>query len=255
MPEDTHERARQISDAVKNADDERKRIDDERTETLNKVLEKLDDCISRMDTMSSRMDAFEKVRDDDAKKRKADASKKRKADETVRSVMSSDDDDDDDTEAKGFAEQPNDPTLAKQTVADSRADEQKLAHALADAQERADRVCAAWGLRAPPALAGEGVLAYRKRLLRQHQRHSEFANVNLDDLNGPAFDIVEQRILADSQAKSSRPDVAPNQLRMITKKTPSGHVVNEFFGSPSAWMNQFSSTRRYVTKINTKFND
>jgi hypothetical protein len=214
-----------------------------------------------MDAMATRMDALE----DDAKKVRDDAKRKRKYDDTKRKG----DDDDaadgeltikhgDDDEPKSFAEQPTQ-GMAKEVVADSRADAQrKHEHALAEAQERADEACRSWGLAAKPAMMGESLLSYRKRLLRQHQRHSdEFGKIDLDaQPAGALFDAIERRIYADSVTASAHPDAPAGMLRMISKRMPSGHMENTFFGSPLTWMNQFAgASRRYVTKINHKLGE
>jgi hypothetical protein len=251
------QRAAEIDKAIKDADAKRRADEEHQGEVLDKLLSKLDSVMDGVERMSARVDALESDRAD-AKKRD-DAKRKRKADT---------DDVDDDTkdDHESFAEQPtqdDDPLkkevqefpMAKPTVADSRADAQRrLEHSLIEAQERADHACRAWGLTAKPPMMGEKLIDYRKRLLRQHQRHSsEFKQVDLDTMPpGSLFDAVEGRIYADSVKASAHPDVPVGALRMVSK-TSGGHTINEFHGHPASWMNQFAPpSRRYVTRIDPK---
>lgn len=243
------QRAAEIDRAIKEAD-EKKRADAEaQGQALDKLLTKLDSMMDHVGGLTQRMDALEAERADAEKRRARDD-----GDPVAESPTQDDNDEDDPTKAV------QQPLMAKPTVADSRADAQRREHDLLEAQARADRACASWGLRAPAPLAGESLLGYRKRLLRNpHQRHSEqFAKIDLDSLaDGPLFDAVESGIYSDSVKASARPDVAEGQLRMVTKTLPSGHRENTFFGSPSAWMVQcgMPPTRRYLTKIRTKFDN
>jgi hypothetical protein len=250
-PVDTHERARQIADAVKSADDKRRADQEAKDQLLEKVLAKLDDCASKLDEMGLRMDSFEKERDEAkrAKRRKDDDDDTRKKD---------DDDDDDDA----FAEQPNPEIgMAKQTVADAqtRADDAARRHEtlMADAQARADAIAIEFGEKAPPPLSGEKLFDYKRRLLRRYQRFSpDFKEIDLHKVTDPAvFFGIENRVYADAVKAAGMPEVGVGQLRAVTK-TQHGHQITTFYGSPSAWMNQFAPpSRRFLTKIRTKFDD
>ena len=102
------------------------------------------------------------------------------------------------------------------------------------------------------------LFSYRKRLLKNHMRHSkQFGAVNLDNTKpGPLFDALESAVYGDSIKASSRPDsFEAGRLRMISRRLPSGHLENTFVGSPLSWMKDFMPTRRYVTRINTKFDN
>jgi hypothetical protein len=47
-----------------------------------------------------------------------------------------------------------------------------------------------------------------------------------------------------------RPTKIPEgELRQVTRRDASGRVSYEFFGSPSAWMNDFSGDKRYLKSI------
>lgn len=123
----------------------------------------------------------------------------------------------------------------------------------ADYQARADRVYSAWGKQAPRFMAGETLMAYRKRLLKEWQGHSkDFAKVNLVAISDPAvLDIAEERILADALTAARSPnDVPVNELREIRSRDETGRTIRTFAGRPSAWMNQFKSPARRVVGIN-----
>jgi len=121
----------------------------------------------------------------------------------------------------------------------------------ADVQARADDVMRSFDLArgAPPFLHGETIGAYRRRLARGLQPHCEkWKSV---DLSGPAFadDQVFAPVEADiyeaaRKAANDSTGVPAGQLRMRSRKLPSGHTVNEFFGDPSSWMDQFSGPVR-----------
>lgn len=126
--------------------------------------------------------------------------------------------------------------------------------ALLDAQSRADSVYMQHGLQAPRALNGESVLAYRKRLARGLQAHSDrWKTQDLLKLDDGAFVVVEEQIFADSVVAAANPaDLADGVLRPIVRKLDSGHTVTEFRGSPSAWMSKFAgpvrqSVKRFMT--------
>ena len=123
----------------------------------------------------------------------------------------------------------------------------------ADHQARADRVYSAFGKQAPRFMAGETLMAYRKRLLKEYQGHSkDFAKVNLLAISDPAvLDIAEERILADALAAARSPtDVPVNELREIRSRDETGRTIRTFAGRPSAWMGEFKSPARRVTGIN-----
>ena len=243
---DEHERrAREVEAMIKKADEKvdlgRERAPGENGgEHLDKLLTALDVMGRRLDDAFKRMDDMEKAkRDDDDAKKRDDAKKAKKK---------RDDDDDDDDMEKGES-----PGEAKEVVADSNPEHRAL---FAEAQQRCDECAQAWGARAPAPLFQEGLRSFRIRILRPWLRHSkQFAQASLESITDPAvFDSVERSVYADGIAASYAPDSVPRgQLRMITKRLPSGHTINEFVGEPQAWMDRFAANRRYVTRVNTKW--
>lgn len=125
---------------------------------------------------------------------------------------------------------------------------------LADIQSRADRAASCWGERAPGPMSGESIIAYRKRMLRRHQRHSKaFADADLDLIakDPKAFGSIEQQIYADSETASERPE-GPADGRMIKRQrtTDSGHTVTEWHGRETIFK-QFSTPPLFATSFMT----
>ena len=76
--------------------------------------------------------------------------------------------------------------------------------AYADCQAKADSVYSAFGKSASRPLQGESLMAYRKRMLRGLQAHSdEMKNVNINSIKDEAMlSVVEKRVYADALAAS-----------------------------------------------------
>ena len=242
---DPKDRAAEIQAAVEKHDAERERAEEEHAKMLDKVLAAMEKTAATVESLCDRMDKLEQKRADETVQSLNNGGevKKHKAPPMAEQCVGDDDGTDD-------------PTAAKEVAADSsRADsERQLEHQLALVQERFDSLASLWGEKAPPPMSGEKIMAYRKRLLRRYLKHSPaFAKVDLDlvSADANAYSAIESQVIADSMQKSNSPDVPDGVLRMRTRKLPSGHIENTFVGSPLAWMNQFASTRRYVTKIRT----
>jgi hypothetical protein len=209
-------RAERSIAALNKADD-----DAETSTKFDKLLECMDSLIKRMDTIES---------DRKAEREKADADAKAKS------------------EADREAEMNRDKGEPKQVAAD---DVGQIQAALADAQARADSISHAFGEQCPPPLSGEGLLAYRRRLLRQFQRFSpDFEKVDLSKVTDSAmFDGIEKRIFADAIVAAQSPSALPGQLRMITKIDPTtGQRINTFVGS-TTFISQMKPASRRVAYI------
>jgi hypothetical protein len=262
MPDDPKEkaaRAAQIQKDLEEADQKRKADAKKRADgeidlanqnlpggvegvPLNKLLT---DLHTKIDAAMKRMDTY-----DDERRQRDDAAKKdgRRDDDERREGETEEE------YAQRCQREGRSPAQAREVVADSNP-----AHRaeFADAQERAERAYTAWGMRANPPLAGEGLRAYRLRLLRPLQKHSkQYSKSDLDLLprDEAIFGATEQVIYADSVAASSAPDsVQPGRLRTVTRVTDTGHRVTELIGQPQAWMDWHAGgSRRYVTSIQTK---
>jgi hypothetical protein len=59
-----------------------------------------------------------------------------------------------------------------------------------------------------------------------------------------------KQIYNAAQQEAHRPTQIPDgELRQITRRDASGRVSYEFFGSPSAWMNDFAAPKQFVKSI------
>lgn len=124
---------------------------------------------------------------------------------------------------------------------------------LAKWQARADAVYAQHGAQAPRPLAGEGVLAYRRRLAAGMQPHSAaWKDIALADLPEPVIARAEDAIYADAATAARNPVGLPDgELRPIQHKDETGRIITTWAGSPSAWLDQFRIPRRRVSAFNT----
>lgn len=231
--------------------------------------QKLDNLLSCVDAMSKRMDAFDEDRKADKARKDGENMPgdpvKLAADKARKDAEEKEEEDRKADKARKDAEE-EEKTKAKADAEDLR---QKLADmegkmpkelsdsdyaTMADAQARADEVAQAFGDQAPRPLSGESPLAYRKRLAGKFKSNSAaWKEVDLSLLPDAAFGIAETQIYADAlQVAKSPVTVPPGELRKVQRRLDSGHVVNEYIGQPSAWMNDIAGpTRQYVTAFKT----
>ena len=215
---------------------------------MDAVLDAIKDACSKMDAAGQRMDAMEEnFRRMDARMDSiADASKK------------DEDEKEEDKKADAMADEaPITRAEAARLRADlaslqarapaliSDADREKLANIQADA----DPVFQAFNDRAPAPLEGEAPIAYKRRLAAKMQPHSDkWKSARLSAIADEAvLDTVIADVYADSMVAARRGvDVPAGQLRMITRQA-GGHTINEFEGSPGAWVNQFAGHSQRAT--------
>ncbi len=228
-------RAKEIDEAVRAAD-ARKRADAEEAAMAG---EKIDTIIRHLDSLGKRMDAWEKG-----------ASK--------------------DEEGDGEIEERGDPKpLGADSVRrDSAADAEEIENykakvgptykvaadsVLADIQTDAQRASDAWAKETVHPWEGETITAYRRRTAKEHQQHSPaWKDVDLHTLSGQALRNATAQIYADSIAASESPASYPETLVERVRHDPvSGQKRIEFYGSPSAWTNQFKSGAMRVTAFKT----
>lgn len=123
---------------------------------------------------------------------------------------------------------------------------------MAAEQVRADAVYAQHGASAGRPLAGETLLAYRRRMAQGLQAHSDaWKGIDLGTLPAAALEIATTAIYADAAKAARNPvDVPLGQLREIVTQDSTGRRITSFVGEPRSWMEQFGGTRRRVTGIN-----
>lgn len=125
----------------------------------------------------------------------------------------------------------------------------------ADAQAKADSVYAAFGQSAPRALRGENSMAYRKRLLKGLQAHSDsFKAVNLRGIADEALlSIAEKQIFADAAMAARAGDFIPaGQLMEFQERDRAGRTITKFKGAVSSWLDSFKVPAQRVTAFHTQ---
>jgi hypothetical protein len=122
------------------------------------------------------------------------------------------------------------------------------------AQARADHVASMYSTSAPPPMSGEGYLPYRRRLLRPYLPTSEqFSKVDLNRLDGAAFDAIEAHVLEDAEKAAKDPQRfhAGEVLRRVDKVDDSGRKIHQYYGSSNAWIDAYASpVKWHLTGIN-----
>ena len=230
------ERAKEIDEAVKAAD-AKKRADAE--EAANQG-EKLDRILAGLDSLGKRMDAYDEERKDG--EREGEGEIKEKGDpkplaaDSVRKDSAADSE-----EIENYKSESGAPhKIAANSV-------------IAQIQADADRASSAWGKNAVHPWDGEGITAYRRRTACEHQQYSKnWKGVDLHTLSGQSLRNATAQIFADSIAASSAQESYGETLREVVRIDPvSGQRRIEFYGSPSAWTNQFKSGAMFVKKFKT----
>src|ERR1700722_18142084 len=104
---------------------------------------------------------------------------------------------------------------------------------------------------APTPFIEEDGRHYEDRVLPTLQRFAPgYEDVRVDSLYGANRELVVNQIYNAAAAEAHRPTNIPEgELRQVTRRDATGRVSYEFFGSPSAWMNDFSGERRYLKSI------
>ena len=108
-------------------------------------------------------------------------------------------------------------------------------------QEQADPAFQAFGDRAPAPLDGETPTQYKRRIGAKLQANSP--KWKDSRLSAVSDDIMLDTILSDVYADSIAAarlgaDVQPGHLREVSRQV-GGHIINEFVGEPSSWMDGF----------------
>lgn len=224
--------------------------------SLDKLLSHMDSFGKKLDSMNSRMDAMEKKdaaddKPEDAEKLAADKAKK-DADDKAASEKEANDRRD--SEMKSLKD--SNEALAKKLdevsakVTERPADEEK---AMSDAQARCDAVAFKFGERAPPPLAGESGLSYRRRLLGPYAKYSaDWKDQDLSRMDSATLDIAERQILDYAGREASNPArMEAGRLQAVTRHM-GGHEITEYRGEPRTWMDGLAGhTRQHVTGIQT----
>jgi hypothetical protein len=104
----------------------------------------------------------------------------------------------------------------------------------------------------PSYLEHESYDQQRKRLINKVRPlvSEDLQKVRTDDVFGTALDHVAQQFLASATAEARRPTKIPEgTLKEVVSYDQAGRPSYTYFGSPSAWMNEFSGDKKYVAGI------
>jgi len=262
---------------------------DAQGDKLDAILSLLSKTITRIDEMEKNLPAAPLVTAADKKAKKDDDSKHRKDDDEEEEEEAKKDDDESEAKAKKFmmrkakkdAEGSNpkehdegeikpddegemkepghmefkkdDDEMCDDDEEAAKKDDEEAAYA--DCQAKADSVYSAFGKSASRPLQGESLTAYRKRMVRGLQAHSdEMKNVNINAIKDEAMlSVVEKRVYADALAASRGTGaIAKGQLIELHKKDRAGRTITEFRGDMEAWLGDFKLPTHRVMKFNTE---
>jgi len=258
---------------------------DAQGDKLDAIMSLLGQVITRQDEMEKNLPAPPLVTAADKKKAKKDDDMEACDDDDEEEAMKKDDDDMSEAKAKKFmmrkakkdaehsdpkehdegeikpddegeVEHPGHMEFKKDDDDEEeakKADEDEAV--MADCQAKADSVYSAFGKSASRPLSGESLTAYRKRMVRGLQAHSdEMKNVNINAIKDEAMlAVVEKRVYADAIAASRGTGaIAKGQLIELHKKDRAGRTITEFRGDMEAWLGDFKLPAYRVMKFNTE---
>ena len=224
------------------------------------VASRLDAFGERLDALGKRMDAAEAGRmdgetEEERKDREAREDSARRDAEEAKEREDAARRDAEEAEKKADAAR-KDAQALEQRLADlervmPRAVTNEERRAMLEAQSRADAVFMAMGSQAPPAMAGEDLNTYRRRLAHDLRGYSrDYANANVFGISDAAtFDVAERTIYNDAMVHARSPDTAPaGELRPVMERQ-GGHDITRYYGRTSAWTGELSGGRWAVGAI------
>lgn len=104
----------------------------------------------------------------------------------------------------------------------------------------------------PRYLESENLDQYRKRLMEKARPFvsADLQRVRTDDIFGSGLDDYERRFMQSATAEAIRPTNVPaGELKMITRHDQAGRPFYEFYGSPRAWLDEFTYPGKRVVGI------
>jgi hypothetical protein len=104
---------------------------------------------------------------------------------------------------------------------------------------------------APPPLERENETAYRRGLAEAPQQHApKCQDFNVRHSTGTAFDVLEKQIKADVQREAAHPTQIPEgTLKERVSYDQAGRPTYTYFGSPKAWLANFTHPRKKLIGI------
>ena len=249
---------------------------DAQGDKLDAIMSLLGKTISRLDEMETKSNlpapplvtaADKKAKKDEDDRMDDDEEEEAKKDDDMKMKKHRKDDDSEKaapiekSDSEGKAEMPagemkfDDDEEAKMDDEEEAAKNDEDEAVMADCQAKADSVYSAFGKSASRPLSGESLTAYRKRMVRGLQAHSdEMKNVNINAIKDEAMlAVVEKRVYADAIAASRGTGaIAKGQLIELHKKDRAGRTITEFRGDMEAWLGDFKLPAYRVMKFNTE---
>jgi hypothetical protein len=122
-------------------------------------------------------------------------------------------------------------------------------------QEKYDSVFKLYNQVAPRILEGETLSNYERKLAERLQSHApNCKDFKINEASGSAFNHLAKQIYDDAIREANNPTSFTNrdELREVRKVDQSGRPYSEFFGHPSAWLSQFSPSRKRLVGIRTE---
>ena len=229
---------------------------DAQGDKLDAIMSLLGQVITRQDEMEKNLPAPPLVSAADEEEEEEEA-KKAKADESEKAApVEKSDAEGSNPVVHGMAGEikPDEEEEAKDDEEEAKKCDEDEA-VMADCQAKADSVYSAFGKSASRPLSGESLTAYRKRMVRGLQAHSdEMKNVNINAIKDEAMlAVVEKRVYADAIAASRGTGaIAKGQLIELHKKDRAGRTITEFRGDMEAWLGDFKLPAYRVMKFNTE---
>lgn len=231
--------------------------------SLSEIMAAVKGLVGSVAHIGSRMDAVEKnmpaptlnaaadSRKDSEEKAKKDAEEKGAKDAEEKAAK-------DAAEEKVKKDSAEAEEKARKDSEEAAKKDAEESEAMADCQARADSVYQLHGLHAPRKMQGEGLMAYRTRLVRKLQPHSTaWKGADLSAItDSVAFKIAEEAIYADAAAASHAPVTdasAPRLPRAIRRRDENtGHNITTFVGPAGGWMDDFRADVKRMDSLNTK---
>jgi hypothetical protein len=102
---------------------------------------------------------------------------------------------------------------------------------------------------------GETLSDYNFRLLNEVKQFApSFKNMNSRNVGSPALNVLKDQIIKEATKEAQYPTMVPDgTLKEVARYDVTGRKSLEFFGRPSAWMNQFAfGTRKRLVGIRTE---
>jgi hypothetical protein len=107
------------------------------------------------------------------------------------------------------------------------------------------------GRQAPPPLQGEQLDQYDRRLTYEIQKVApHYKDLNLYETRGDAYKLMKEQIKADALQEARNPTMIPEgTLKEVVSYDAAGRPSYTYFGSPSAWLKDFTGEKRRLVGI------